>query len=370
MCFLGACKKEPQANNALDYALASKDPRIKRIMDSLPPYEVQIKYSKILRDKDSIFFKDYDFQVNSTNYFYPASTVKLPIAVLALEKLNVLDSLDKDTRFYVEGDSVETTFASDITKIFVVSDNEANNRLFEFLGQDAINNTLREKGIDSVRISHRLSTENPYELTTKPLIVYLNDSTTTMLKNTINTPAVPLELNKIRKGTGYYEDDIVIDEPFDFGLKNHYPINAQHRVMKRLIFPDGFHKNERFKLTTAQRNFLLETMQMLPKEAGYPTPEYYDSYVKFFMFGDSNEDLPAHIQIFNKVGYAYGTLTDCAYIKDTTNKVEFLLTATILVNDNHIFNDNTYEYDTIGIPFLSALGQEIYTYELRSTRQE
>ncbi|WP_282054253.1 serine hydrolase [Maribacter luteus] len=361
---ISACEKKPQFQNALDYALNSNDPRIKNIIDSVQRYEVQIKFTKINRTKDSVIFEDHGFQVNSNNYFYPASTVKLPIAVLALEKLNKLDALSRDTHYYVEGDTIETTFAADITKIFVVSDNAANNRLIEFLGQDFINKSLKEKGLDSIRISHRLSTDEPYEITTKPLIVYLNDSTTTMLEKTVNTSAIPLKLNGIKKGIGYYEENELIHEPFDFGLKNHYPINAQHNVLKRLIFPNCFKENERFDLSSDQREFLLKTMQLLPKEAGYDSEEFYDSYVKFFMFGDKKSKMPENIDILNKVGYAYGTLTDCAYINDRKNNVEFLLTATLLVNSNQIFNDNTYEYDHIGIPFLAALGQEIHSFEV------
>ncbi|MGB5434898.1 MAG: serine hydrolase [Maribacter sp.] len=361
---LVACEENPKSTNPLEVALASTDPNIKRVVDSLDQFEVQIKFTEIKRDQGRVLFEDYDFQVNDSNYFYPASTVKLPIAVLALEKLNQLDSLHRDTRFYIEGDSVETTFAADIIKIFAVSDNRANNRLFEFLGQDAINNALQHKGIDSVRISHRLSTDDAYVITTTPLVIYLNDSTTTMLEGTINTTVEPLKMNRIRKGIGFYEEDVLIHEPFDFALKNRYPINAQHGVMKRLIFPEAFKENERFYISKAQREFILEAMQKLPREAGYDAKEYYDSYVKFLMFGDSQEDIPDTIKIYNKVGYAYGTLTDCAYIHDEKNEVEFILTATVLVNSDGIFNDDTYDYDTIGIPFLAALGREIYTYEL------
>ena len=37
----------------------------------------------------------------------------------------------------------------------------------------------------------------------------------------------------------------------------------------------------------------------------------------------------------------------------------FFLTATILVNENKIFNDDIYESDQIGIPFLAALGRAV-----------
>jgi hypothetical protein len=78
--------------------------------------------------------------------------------------------------------------------------------------------------------------------------------------------------------------------------------------------------------------------------------------------------MPKHIKIYNKVGYAYGTLTDNAYIKDTKNNIDFMLTATILVNSDEVFNDDAYEYDEVGIPFLAQLGRELYQLELKRKR--
>ncbi len=366
-CFVVSCKKTNEATNPLSHVLASENIKIKRVVDSLDQYEVQIKFTQINRVNDSLIFTDYDFQVEDSNYFYPASTVKFPIAVMAMEKLNQLDLINKDTHFYIEGDTVETTFATDVSKIFAVSDNQANNRLLEFLGQDAINRNLEQKDISPVRISHRLSVENADEITTKPLIIYLNDSTTAALEGSINTSPKPLKINKIEKGIGYITEDSLMHEPFSFALKNYYPINTQHGVLKRIIFPEAFSENERFKLNDEQRKFILEAMHTLPRKVGYDPIEYYDSYVKFFMFGDNKEDMPEYIKIYNKVGYAYGTLTDCAYILDSKNKVEFMLTATILVNKDGIFNDDIYEYDDIGIPFLAELGRQVYNYELNKS---
>ncbi|MEL6918654.1 MAG: serine hydrolase [Bacteroidota bacterium] len=361
---LVSCSRQVTDQNPLEAALASKNPNIKRVMDSLNGYEIQIRYSQIDRGNDSIFFIDHDFQVATDTYFYPASTVKFPVAVLTLEKLNHVDTLDMDTRFYVEGDSLETTFAQEISKIFAVSDNQSYNRLFEFLGQDYINTQLEKKGLAPIRIAHRLSTTNADDITTKPLVVYLNDSTIALTENTINTSPKPLSLNGIFKGKGFYGEDLLLPEPFDFSLKNYYPIASQDGVLKRTLFPERFSEKERFDLSGTQRDFLLKAMHTLPKELGYDPEVYYDSYVKFFMYGDRQKEMPTNIKIYNKVGYAYGTLTDCAYITDTKNNIEFLLTATILVNNDGIFNDDAYEYDDIGIPFLAELGREIYTYEL------
>ena len=361
---LNACETAEAPSNPLLLALKSQDPNIKRVMDSLLQHELQIRYTRIDRTADSTQLTDYDFQVDKDAYFYPASTVKFPIAVLTLEKLNTLDILTMNTKFYVEGDSVETTFAKEISKIFAVSDNEAYNRLLEFLGQDYINKSLEEKAIAPVRISHRLSTTNADDVTTKPLVIYLNDSTTHLLEHSINQPHKTLHLKGVTKGLGYYSDDILVEEPFDFSLKNYYPIAAQHGVLKRTLFPEEFTASQQFKINDAQRQFLLQAMHSLPNTLGYDPERYYDSYVKFFMFGDTTEDIPEHFKIYNKVGYAYGTLTDCAYIIDSKNNVEFMLTATLLVNKDGIFNDDAYEYDDIGIPFLAALGRKIYDIEL------
>ena len=65
------------------------------------------------------------------------------------------------------------------------------------------------------------------------------------------------------------------------------------------------------------------------------------------------------LKIYNKVGDAYGTLTDNAYIVDDENGIDFLLTATLLVNSNGVFNDNQYDYETQGLPFLAQLGREV-----------
>ncbi|MBT8290331.1 MAG: class A beta-lactamase-related serine hydrolase [Muriicola sp.] len=362
---LSGCASTSPETDPLKKVLSSNDIRIRKVMDDPSLHEVQIRFTRINRANDSVRFEDYDFGVDSQQYFYPASTVKFPIAVLAMEKINRNKYLNLDTRFYVEGDSVETTFGREITKIFAISDNDANNRLLEFLGQDAINAGFRKKNIGPARISHRLSVPEADEVTTRPLVIYLNDSTTTLLPNSVNSTPKPLNLDGIKKGKGYYEGDSLIQGSFDFSRKNYYPITTQHGVLKRIIFPEMYTEEERFDLSPAQRSFLLNAMKVVPREAGYSAEDYYDSYGKFFIYGDSKEPIPAHISIYNKVGYAYGTLTDCAYIKDDKNGLEFMVTATILVNADGVFNDNEYEYEEIGIPFLSALGSELYRLELK-----
>jgi hypothetical protein len=80
--------------------------------------------------------------------------------------------------------------------------------------------------------------------------------------------------------------------------------------------------------------------------------------------------MPPRVRVFNKVGWAYGCLTDVSYVADFANKVEFMLTATIYVNADGILNDDKYEYEEVGWPFLYQLGQTIYQYELQRKRTQ
>lgn len=359
-----SCNREVVENPIVHILNNSKEEAIRSVMEKLATYEVQVYFTQIDRTNGKTIFRDYSFQEADSNYFYPASTVKLPIAVLALEKLSSSTDINFKTRFYIEGDTLETTFADEIVKVFAVSDNDANNRLFEFLGQDAINTGLHDKNVGPVRIVHRLSTDNADDVTTRPLIVYLNDSTSMVMESSINAPIKALSLNGIIKGKGYMMEDSLVAEPFDFSHKNYYPLKTQQEVLKRVIFPENYMASDQFKLGDEERDHLLKAMSEPPSTWNYDPEEYFDSYGKSFIYGDSKSPIPDHIKIYNKVGYAYGTLTDCAYIKDIKNEIEFMLTATILVNSNEIFNDDTYEFEEIGIPFLAALGRELYQFEL------
>lgn len=347
--------------NPLQQSLTSNDSLIKRVLDHPKEYELQIIYTQIIRDKsNAVTFKDYKYHVASKNYFYPASVVKFPIAVLALEKLNTISNTSINTEFSIDGNLKKYRFSDEISKIFAVSDNEASNNLFEFIGFDYLNTSMHSKGLLDFRVTHRLSAVHSGSRVMKAVTLYKDDFTVTTIPATICDTFAPLQLKKVKKGIGYLDNDKIIAKPYDFSDKNYFSLETMHNTLKRIVFPQVFKENERFHLTDKEREFILYSMQNLPRNAGYDPAEYYDGYCKFFMFGDTKSPIPKTIKIYNKVGEAYGTLIDCAYIVDVENKVEFLVSATILVNKDGIFNDNAYEYDAIGFPFLAALGRSLY----------
>ncbi|PHN03629.1 serine hydrolase [Flavilitoribacter nigricans] len=350
-------------------------------------YELQVIYTQIDRDAEGKpTFTSYTFGIEADRYFYPASTVKMPVAILALEKLNELGivGLDKWTPLKTgAARSPQTPVVTDTTaeqslpsiahyirKIFLVSDNDAYNRLYEFLGQGYINRKLQQKTYVDTRLIHRLSApgfdveENRH---TNPVTFYRYDTTLYYQGPVYSRAAHELSLQNELRGKGFKNGaGEIIMEPFDFTQKNYCSLQDLHDILQAVIFPNAVPPARRFNLTTSDHAFLQQAMCELPRASRYPDySDKADNYVKFWMYGDQKEDtdIPKHIRICNKVGWAYGFLTDVAYIRDQKNGIEFMLAGSIHVNDNQIYNDGQYEYEEVGLPFFGELGRAIYAWE-------
>ncbi|MEO8795823.1 MAG: hypothetical protein ABI390_10170, partial [Daejeonella sp.] len=176
------------------------------------------------------------------------------------------------------------------------------------------------------------------------------------------------------RGKGYLDaNDQLVNQPFDFGNKNAFSIEDQQKVLRKLIFPEIYPDKEKFNLTSDDYTLIYKYMSMYPSESDfpkYPKADYWDTYCKFLFYGSDKSTKPdSNIRIFNKVGDSYGYLIDNAYFVDFKNKVEFMLTAVVQSNKNEIYNDNVYEYDSIGLPFMKNLGQKIYQQELKRKKK-
>lgn len=379
--FIGSCTSH---KNILAEAISS-DLYLKGIAEN-PAYEVQIIYTRV--DKKKKKFVSYQYKVDPAKYFYPASTVKMPIAILSLQKINELNKsgidiqkedimmtnalTDELTAAYIDTTNAhrKPTLSRYIQKVFAVSDNDAYNRLYEFLGQDYINETLLANGTftNSV-INHRVGIPNltPKENKMTNNIRFLRNNKVIYDRHeSIAQKEWRHNANDAVKGIGYLNrKDSLINHPFDFREKNFYTLRDMEVTLQKVIFPTFFAVGQRFQLTENDYAFLKKTMSDLPKAYSfYNTDEYYDSYVKFLMYGDTKIPIPDHIKIYNKVGNAYGYLIDCAYIEDSVNDIGFFLSATIHVNSNKIYNDGKYEYEEVGLPFLAKLGRAMYAYEM------
>ncbi|MBS1599222.1 MAG: serine hydrolase [Bacteroidetes bacterium] len=359
------------------------------ILQKRDSFKVQIIYTQINRDaSNNPSFKYFYFNVNADKYFYPASTVKLPVALLALQKLNELrrPGLTKNSSMITgKAYSGQTMVLNDPTtpdgrpniaqyvkKIFLVSDNDAFNRLYEFLGQEYINERLHKMGYPDVRIVHRLQIpltedENRH---TNPVGFY-NAKNKLIYAQPMQFNQRPYVVSYDSVAKAYYSGEKFIDHAMDFSKKNKISLQDLTNILRSVLFPASVPAKQRFKLKEEDYNFVYQYMSQFPGETKYPaydTANYWDAYGKFLYYGSEKGELPKSIRIFNKEGDAYGFLHDISYFVDFDKHIEFMLSASIYCNRDEIENDDKYDYDSLGLPFFKNLGRVIYDYETKRKR--
>lgn len=379
-----------QVNFSFDSILKRK-PILKTVFSNYKKYKLQIIYTQITRDANGKpSFKNYTYHLDSSNYFYCASLVKLPCSILALEKTKKLRVYSNTIMFTDSANACQHSVKKDTTSIngypsvsqyikrmALVSDNVAYGRIYEFLGVDYIHNRLSELGYKNMRIVHRFDggckgTDNT---TTNPVFFCDNN-----LKSIVSVPMQEAQnnyknpLGQVRVGKAYINtNNKKIKEPKDFTNMNYISLENIHSMLQRLIFNNYLPQAQRYDMIEEDRQFLIEQLTLYPRQSSHPTynsKTYYDSYKKYFMFGDSKKAITNDdIKITNIVGQSYGFMTDCAYIQNKKENVEFILSAVIYTNANETINDGKYEYNTIALPFLAELGRQIYSYELKRTNK-
>lgn len=381
---------QPKTNSFLSNILnGNKDVNMWRVLLNKDTFRCQVIYTQINRDKNNNpTFKNYYYNYDSTLYFNPASTVKLPLALLSLEKLNGINVKGVNKYTTIQYDSSypgqkpllkDSTSASGfpsiahfIKRAFLISENDPYNRLYQFVGQQEINRNLHDKGYSDVRIARQFMgfTEEQNRHTNAVRFINNDGSILYAQPPAYNTDSFDFP-REIKLGKGYLNrNDSLIHEPFDFTKHNNLSLKDLQQVLQSVLFPSSVPAKQRFNLTRDDEQFVLKYLSQYPSETNYPkydTSIFYNSYVKFF-FKDSINKIPACVRIFNKVGWAYGFLTDVSYVVDLKSNLEFMLAATVYVNKDEILNDDKYD-NNIGYPFLYQLGQTIYNYELHRKRK-
>ena len=371
----------------LEKLMQQKPEQFGKILANPKEYRLQILYTQINRDKNNVpHFKEYAYNLNPKEYFYPASTVKMPLAFLALEKINnlkikglskstqmVYDSVsDRHEQIYNNPYSINgvQNIEQAVKEIFLVSDNNAANRLFEFVTPHTVHEQLAKKGYKDVYIRNRIELgRTAKENRSTQAINFFNEQGKIIYHQpaAFNNDSLPYYNAFI--GNGYLNNqDSLIKGPLNFSEKNRIYLSDLTHILKSVLFFDQTPPSQRFNLTTEDRKFLLHYMHTLPTESQYPTYDsvnFWPNYCKFLYTGSEIGPFPNNLKIFNKVGDAYGFLLDIAYIMDPEKKVEFMLSAVIYCNSDGIINDSKYDYDSVGYPFYKNLGQLIYNYELQ-----
>lgn len=348
-------------------------------------FRYQLIYTQINRDKHNHpHFTHYYLHVDDTLYFNPASTVKLPTVLMALEKLNGLSTKGVDINTNMLTDSAwsgqtqmwkDTTsqnglpsIAQYVKKIFLVSDNDAYNRLYEFVGQQQLNEGLWKKGYTQTRITRRFVRLTPEQTRYTNPIRFVKDSRLIYAQPQAHS-TVNFDFSKPHfVGNAHYNsNDSLVKAPMDFTTHNVFTLSDMQKMLQAVLFPEAVPEQNRFQLAPDSWRFLYQYLSEYPRESAYPhynTTEFFDSYAKFFFCDSRKECVPDYLRFFNKTGWSYGFLTDMCYVVDFKHHTEFMLTANIYVNRDGVINDDKYDYETIGRPFFQETGNIIYQYEL------
>ena len=349
------------------------DDLLRSILKNKDSYEIQILYTEVSKNSlGQTEFSDFQFQLNDEKYFYPASTIKLPIAALTLSKINELRaeglnispkskiklSLINNKNEIILKDSI-TSFQNLIADVFLVSDNSASNVLIDFIGYNYFNSSMSNLGLENTYLNHKF---NPDPFVDSSWIISNIDNEIISSNENQITVSASSNISNLKKGKKRFINGEIKNESLDFSSKNRSSLTDMHNIMKNLIYPET--SLSKFNLNVEDYDFLRYWMSRFTYEdlgtKYIGDSKFFNSYNKFFIHGTDTILNNTDVRVYNKIGQAYGTSTDSAYIKNYKEDLEFFLTATIYTNKNKIINDNIYEYGDTAIPFLSNLSKALY----------
>ncbi|MCS7162696.1 MAG: class A beta-lactamase-related serine hydrolase [Bacteroidia bacterium] len=352
--------------------ILTKAPHLLPYLQAAETYHLQIIYTQVNRDAyNRPILKHYAFRLDTNEYFYPASLVKLPLAALALERIERLrgQGVTVRTPFILEPlakgclQEVPRTAYSVVDCLrrqMVYSDNTTFDYLYALVGPGQATQALWRKGYHSAYFGHRLGRScSPEE-------------------------------NRCAEGIAFQHEGRVIyrlppsctSQPLPHPYANHpylflsdgnaLNLKDAHTILISLIFPQAVRPAERFQLSSDAYHLLRRYLSMYPSEArepDYDPREYHDGVRKYFLAGGDTTFIPPRIRIFNKVGLAYGYLSDVAYIVDFELGVEFFLSAVLYVGRRkpNYPPTGTYAWKE-GLYFFRELGWALYRYETTRPR--
>jgi hypothetical protein len=388
------------AKGELERILERHQQQLGPVVERSEELRLQLVLARVVEPKDKPPVLQRSTWRADAEYFYPASAIKLCAAVAALEQLGgelshgqpapegdplsgrrvpVSPEALLDARLRLEpvragapvrdadpsnADGGGITVRHEVRKLCLVSDNEAFNRLYDLVGQRALNERMWAAGLDSARLRHRLSIRSsPEENRRTPGVrLELEGGDALLLPERFSDLQLDVpRLKGLDIGQAFREDDGgVVEGPVSFREKNRMSLSDLQDLLVKVVRPDVDLGTPGFALSDAQRALLVEAMTQLPRESANPRydPERYpDDYVKFLLPGLRRVIPAERLRVTNKVGLAYGFTVENAYVEDSASGRGFFLAGTLYTNANGVLNDGVYEYDTLALPFWADLGE-------------
>ena len=346
--------------------LKKGSPRLQGFLEKSQEYGLQICYTWLYKLGSETKFATFSAPDDS-DWFAPASLVKLPLAALLLEQLEAaaIDWTSAKLAFPAMPDCAERArelrqpqaVTRLIGRALVLSDDSAYCALFDALGPQHIAERMRQMGHADVRIQARFGACGPENSKiTGPVQIFAANG-----KALSSTPArSPFALVSapapIKIGTAWMQGGRRIEGAKDFTTSNSAPLRALHEMMLALMRPEQVEQNQRFQISERAQRFLLTGMRLNPAESKFSNAaEAKLSRTFFRLLGVGDGQWPKDLLVENKVGWAYGFLSDMAHLKQGNH--ECFVSCKMYLNRDGVLNDGQYEYESIGRPAMAEIGR-------------
>jgi Beta-lactamase enzyme family len=370
--------------------LASGGAALKSVLAAPEQYRFQVLYGEIVTKNGKPALERRSYRADA-EYFFPASSMKMPIALAAYDRLAALRSSGKphltpDATLRIHpvsgnGEPVVTTLARETRRALIVSDNFSANRLLALVGHRELHKTLWGLGLGSARVHTGFATGaelDPAEVS-PDIDVVLSDGAVERLaarRSTLDLPAT--DATGLDIGTAKIVDGRRVDGPLSFADKNAMKLRELQDTLVHIMRPDllpsiatksagkphpANARGGNPATDTASREdleLLRQTLGTLPSEsgiAGYDRNIVADYQLSPFLRGIERVRPRGRFQIYSKVGQAYGFLIHNAYVIDKDTGRAFFLIASIFSDPDGTMNDDRYGYDTISFPALADVGE-------------
>lgn len=373
-CFLAiilssqVCAQEFLSKERLSEALKSDSVLSSFLSDST--YRIQFKFTEI---KDGL--KGETFAFGREQYFYPASSIKLPIAWLCLKKLKELNiSVDSylkvsdiwfcpSATYISKLEREKPTFKELIAEMLIVSDNEAYSALYHFLTPEYIHKNLNEIGLVHTRIPKSFTGCYRYENCVNPCTILnannevIFQSESTCWDMDIDSLFQDGESPERKIGKFHESNKVVVNGPYNFNYNFVFPIEEAQNFLLMLVTDS---ENPVFMMDSDARDFLLDCLSSPPstlKNVKYhDTKIYTNSYYKYLYSPEWTTDTVNYV-LHSKIGLSHGFTTELAHVLKVGTRSGFVLSVSIYTNKNQTVNDGIYEYESEARVFIKRLGE-------------
>lgn len=355
----------------MDQLLGGGGATLKAVLATPEKYRFQVLYGVVTAGpKPTIERHAYRADAE---YFYPASSMKVPITLAMYERLALARSKgkpgltrDASLRIYPAtgaGEPFVTTLARETWRAMIVSDNFAANRILGFVGHREANETLWALGLASARVHDGFATGgeiDPGEVSPRIDVALGGGGTESIAarRSTLVLPAT--NATGLAIGEASIVDGRRVPGPLSFAEKNAMRLRDLQDSLVRIMRPELLPATAAATASKEDLASLRQAMGTLPSEsglAGYDRNVVADYTLSPFLRGIERVRARGKFQIYSKVGQAYGFLIGNAYVVDKATGRAFFLTAAIYANPDEVMNDDLYAYDSISFPALADVGE-------------